>query len=410
MTQGRSKEHRVSTSMTDRAQASANVTVRGTGPSHRFVVAAVPDHSDPAEAATETYGQVADRLGSRDWSILHERVFGSLGAESQVLAARSAELSRRGISERGPVTYVQGRPPWGDGLAGVIIHAVRGGRADRSLRVIRDGTEPRGRLYRASGVSWFVLQGLSGAAQDPRPIQVATMIERADTLLKSQGAVYRHIARTWFYIADILDWYDAFNAVRTDCYHRLGLWPSDDAAPLLLPASTGVQGRTARSSAGVMDLLAVAGCDEAKLSVTQLCSPGQEDAYRYGSAFSRGAVIRTGDTTLIQVSGTAAIDEHGRSLYPNDPGRQIGTTLDKVEMLLRQAGVGLGDICAATAFVKKPEYAAIFARTAADRGLAEMPVVCVVGDICREELAFELDAEAMPGSAMPLDAKEPPCS
>jgi len=30
-----------------------------------------------------------------------------------------------------------------------------------------------------------------------------------------------------------------------------------------------------------------------------------------------------------------------------------------------------------------------------DRGLADFPAVCVVADVCWEELLFEIDAEAM---------------
>jgi hypothetical protein len=45
-------------------------------------------------------------------------------------------------------------------------------------------------------------------------------------------------------------------------------------------------------------------------------------------------------------------------------------------------------------FVKRPEYASIFREMAADRGVADFPAVCIVADVCREELLFEIDAEA----------------
>jgi hypothetical protein len=46
-------------------------------------------------------------------------------------------------------------------------------------------------------------------------------------------------------------------------------------------------------------------------------------------------------------------------------------------------------------FVKLPEYAAIFQEIAMERGLDGFPAVCVVADVCREELLFEIDAEAL---------------
>jgi enamine deaminase RidA (YjgF/YER057c/UK114 family) len=98
---------------------------------------------------------------------------------------------------------------------------------------------------------------------------------------------------------------------------------------------------------------------------------------------------------IVQVSGTAAIDEHGVSLYPGDIRAQIDCTFNKVQSLLAQEGAGLKDICAATVFVKKQEFAEIFHEMAAARGLSDFPAVCIVADVCREELLFEIDAEAV---------------
>jgi enamine deaminase RidA (YjgF/YER057c/UK114 family) len=129
--------------------------------------------------------------------------------------------------------------------------------------------------------------------------------------------------------------------------------------------------------------------------VRKLTNRKQLDAFRYGAAFSRGAVIEDDGVTLIQVSGTAAIDEHGVSLHHGDIRSQITCTFDKIESLLGQEGAGLADICAATVFVKRPQYAEEFWEIAADRDLAEFPAVCVVADVCREELLFEIGAEVI---------------
>jgi enamine deaminase RidA (YjgF/YER057c/UK114 family) len=96
---------------------------------------------------------------------------------------------------------------------------------------------------------------------------------------------------------------------------------------------------------------------------------------------------------LIQVSGTAAIDEAGVSLYPGDVRAQIECTFDKIEALIGQEGAGLEDICSATAFVKRPQDALHFWEIAGNRGLKDFPGICAVADICRDELLFELDAE-----------------
>ena len=134
---------------------------------------------------------------------------------------------------------------------------------------------------------------------------------------------------------------------------------------------------------------------KARPSIRRLTNPSQLDAFRYGSAFARASVVRNGSAALIEVSGTAAIDEHGVSLYTGDIRAQINCTFDKVAALLKQEDAELKDICSATVFVKQPEFAEIFFEIAAARGLKNFPCVCIIADVCREELLFEIDAEAV---------------
>jgi len=141
------------------------------------------------------------------------------------------------------------------------------------------------------------------------------------------------------------------------------------------------------------DLVAAVGPNDARPKIRQLRNPRQKDAFRYGSAFSRGAVVKEADVSVIEVSGTAAIDERGVSLYPDDIRAQITATFDRIEALIGPEGARLEDICAATVFVKRPEYYAVYREMAAERGLEDFPGVCIVADVCREELLFEIDAE-----------------
>ena len=126
-----------------------------------------------------------------------------------------------------------------------------------------------------------------------------------------------------------------------------------------------------------------------------LSSPGQPEALSYGSAFSRGALIEEPGVSLVQVSGTAAIDTQGQSLYPKDIRAQIDCTFEKIEMLLGQVGATLADVAAASVFVKHPEHAQVYRERAAGRGLGDIPAVVMVADICRAELLFEMDAEVV---------------
>ena len=324
-------------------------------------------------------------------AIVHERIFGSLSVESAVMAARNNMLQSQGISADNPVTYIQGHPPWGEGLAGVLIHAVAADHSGDAVWTIMDGDVCCGRGWKQHGVTYAVLQNIHADMNESRPLQARLMIERAERILREQGAAYGNVVRTWFYLSNIMSWYGEFNKVRNQKYGEFGIMPGPGDNQLLLPASTGIRGETATNAACTMDLLAVIGEDGVVPKIQNLTNPVQLDAFRYGSAFSRASVIHN---NLVEVSGTAAIDGHGVSLYQGDIHGQIECTLHNIEALLAQKDLCLKDICSATVFVKHSHDAEIFYRIAAARGLQDLPAICVVADVCRDELLFEIDAEA----------------
>jgi enamine deaminase RidA (YjgF/YER057c/UK114 family) len=365
------------------------------GEGQAFMVASALKENNASQAAHASYAKIAKVLHDRGMAIVHERIFGSQSVESDVMAARSAALQEHNIPGYGPVTYIHGNPPWGHGFAGFILHAV----AAEECWTIRDGSIPCGRGWRRNGCTYLVLQNINGNScssgdHESRPQQVRRMLDRAERILRENNTSYNSVVRTWFYLSNILDWYPAFNKVRSEKYGEFGIMPGPQDRSLLLPASTGISGETCAGSACTMDLIAVAGQDGPKPAVRQLSNAEQLDAFRYGSAFSRGALIKDSDVSILQVSGTAAIDEKGKSMFANDFRGQVSATLEKIEALMAQAGAGLKDITAATIFVKKPEYAGIFREMARERGLEEFPAVCIVADVCRDELLFEIDAEA----------------
>lgn len=365
----------------------------GAGEGHAFLVASVPGKEDTATAARALYARIADALYDKRMEIVHERIFGSLSVEAAVLRERKAALSERQVPALGPITYVEGNPLWGEGLAGMIIHAVSTDKAD-NVWTIMDGDDPCGRGWRSQGSTYLMLQNIQGGAGS-RSGEVREMLDRAEGILRQNGASYKDVARTWLYLSEISDWYTDFNKARSEKYGEFGIMPGPGDTRLLLPASTGIGADTPSGAAASMDLLAVVENGDTTSPVRKLTNKKQLDAFRYGAAFSRGAVISEHDVTLIQVSGTAAIDEHGLSLYPGDIRSQIHCTLDKIGSLLSQEGAGLADICSATVFVKRPEYVEVFREAAAARGLEDFPAVCVVADVCREELLFEIDAEVV---------------
>jgi|WetSurMetagenome_2_1015567.scaffolds.fasta_scaffold39679_3 enamine deaminase RidA (YjgF/YER057c/UK114 family) len=382
------------------SQAAATVCVTEAGRDQAYLVAAGGWGHNAVQSAAAAYEEIARELKKRHLQILHERVFGSLAAWPTVRSVRRRLLQSQGLEADGPLTYIQGQPPWGKGLSGVIIRAVKKREPADQIWTVRDRGWPVGRGWQRQGHTTLILQNLQGLSPKShgwnRPhLQARRLLAQANRLLREQGATYRDVVRTWFYLADILSWYPDFNQARSAAYRELGLLSPDGDLSRKLPASTGIEGHTPTGAAGALDILAVIHAENSQSHIRQLSSPGQPEAISYGSAFSRGALICEPEASLFQVSGTAAIDEHGQSLCANDIRAQIDCTFEKIEALVGQADASLADVAAASVFVKYPQHAQVYWERAAARGLQDIPAVVMVADICRTELLFEMDAEVV---------------
>lgn len=229
-----------------------------------------------------------------------------------------------------------------------------------------------------------------------REEQTIRMLDRANRLLLSQGATYRNVVRTWIYLSDILDWYGKFNRVRNTKYEEFNLIPiksnSIETEQIYLPASTGIEGDNPFGAAVIMDVLAMIQEPDSQIEIVQNTGCKQRSPYRYGSAFSRSIIIREPDNSQLHVSGTASIDEQGKTLFPGNPRAQIQQTFDIVNALIKRENASLRDICHATVFLKKRDDIPIYRDVVQSYGLHEMPAICMIADICRDDLLFELDA------------------
>lgn len=401
------------TSMRHLSDGAARLDIAAVGSCEAYLVVSVVEPLTAVGAVSGVWGAVAESLTGSGLIVVHERVFGSLAAAGEALAARAKALQARGVDPGGPVTYVEGRPPWGDGLAGVIIRAVAPALLEGPVGEIGEPGAVRGRTWRSGGATFVVLQDVRDAqatASSPqgRATSVRRMIREAERLLRERGFSYRDVVRTWFYLPDILAWYPAFNAARNELYEEYGLMRIPGVGARLLPGSTGIGGRMPGSSSPGLDLAAVVAPESSAVRVRRLSSPVQIEAFRYGSAFARAVLVERPGCSTIHVSGTAAVDEAGVSLHGGDFHAQVECTLERIAALLEPEGTNLTDIVAATAFVKRGGDAGVLAEVLGAHGLAELPAVCVVADVCRDELLFEMEAEialARPPSSASLPAR-----
>ena len=139
-------------------QTATKFSVTWAGQGQAFFAASVRSPADATQTAWDAYTRIAETLREHQLEIIHERIFGSLSVERDVMSAREQGFASLGISPVNPVTYVEGVSPWGEGLASVIIHAVS---ADAVWKIM-DGKEPCGRGWRRNASTYLMLQNIQG--------------------------------------------------------------------------------------------------------------------------------------------------------------------------------------------------------------------------------------------------------
>ena len=124
-------------------------------------------------------------------------------------------------------------------------------------------------------------------------------------------------------------------------------------------------------------------------------SPLQCPAPAYGSCFSRAVEIVTPGWRRIFISGTASIAPKGESVCAGDMDGQIDLTMQVVRAILVSREMDYADVTRATAYLRNPADAPIFNRWCHKLGLVNWPLVTTQAVVCRDELLFEIELDAM---------------
>jgi 2-iminobutanoate/2-iminopropanoate deaminase len=125
------------------------------------------------------------------------------------------------------------------------------------------------------------------------------------------------------------------------------------------------------------------------------------EAYDYGSAFSRGMRIDLNDISILLISGTASIDDRGRTLHVGDLRAQTRRTFDNITALLAAEGATWHDIVRTTCYLRDIErdYEAFNQERTnfyKEQQLDPLPASTGIQVIlCRPDLLIEIEAIAM---------------
>jgi len=138
-----------------------------------------------------------------------------------------------------------------------------------------------------------------------------------------------------------------------------------------------------------------------KRAVTNHSILNEAFAYAKPSSFSRGMRIDLNGVTILLISGTASIDEHGVSVHIGDFRAQLKRTFENITGLLESEGCTWKDMVRTTCYLRDIErdYEAFNeVRTAfyQEQGLDPLPASTGIQAIlCRPDLLIEIEAIAM---------------
>ncbi len=247
-----------------------------------------------------------------------------------------------------------------------------------------------GAWYEDAYAEYALLMGVgpSDSSAD-RVAQTASTFANIEGALKTVGFTFHDVVRTWFYLDELLAWYDDFNRARDAFFESRGVFDG------FVPASTGIGCANAFGTAILSGIIAMRPKAGGGASRAILESPLQCSALDYRSSFSRAAEIVTPEGRLVFISGTASIEPGGATAYVGDIERQIALTMEVVGAILATREMTFKQTTRAIAYIKCPEYRPYWQAWLAANHLPADFAQEVICDVCRDDLLFELELDAV---------------
>ncbi len=335
---------------------------------------------------------VLDAEGGGFESVVAETIFlRNLSAHIEpVRDARRRVLAAGGAADHRPATLEIEQPPLDErACLEVSVQAVVPNGSPLRIEPIAVASA-RGLQVVVGDERRFHAAGLCGPGGDAHE-QTLGMFGLAEELLHRAGMEFRDVVRTWIHLRHMDRDYPVLNRARREFFQARGIEP--------VPASTGIGGGPV---SGEHDLcLGIYAVKSGRsLARTVMTSPTLNEASEYGADFVRGMRVDEANKVALHVSGTASIDEHGRSVHLGDVDAQANRMLVNIAALLERQGARFADVVHAITFLKHPEDAVRVRAKLRAAGFEGFPHVMVAAAICRPELLCETEALAvLPKSA-----------
>lgn len=221
-----------------------------------------------------------------------------------------------------------------------------------------------------------------------REEQARSVFNNVAKVLEQEGYTFHDVVRTWLYLDQLLEWYDVLNRVRDEFFEKHGIFGG------FVPASTGIGCANSLGAAMIAGAIAMRAKD-GRATKAMLDSPLQCSALDYRSSFSRAAEIVTPEWRTVFVSGTASIAPGGETVHHDDAEQQVALTMDVVKAILETRGMSFTDSVRAIAYIKRPEDRPAWQNWLKANGLPADYAQEMIADVCRDDLLFELELDAV---------------
>lgn len=284
-----------------------------------------------------------------------------------------------------PVTQLRAGPSRPPALTGVSALAIHGAPVEplwhdgRVIGTVYDDGQAR---HCYLGDLWPADNTL------PRGQQARAAFELMETGLRQAGMTFRNVVRTWFYLDRLLEWYAEFNRVRNQFFRERRVFDG------LVPASTGIGAANVANRVLIASAYAIAPRDPA-VQIKAVPSPLQGPALQYGSSFSRAVEVNFSGRRALYLSGTASIAPDGQTAHAGDVHAQIDLTMRVVAAILESRQMNWWNVTRSLAYFRHAADAPAFRDWLAAHELSNLPVITVENDVCRDDLLFEIEADAI---------------
>ncbi len=335
-------------------------------------------------------------------SVVSETIFlGNLRASVEsVREARQRVLAAHGGASHRPATTEIGQPPLNErACLEVSVQAIMPHESPARISAVEakpvcncaECARAHGLRIQVGEEIRFHAAGLCGPGETAYE-QTLGMFAFAEGLLRQAGMEFRDVVRTWIHLREIDRDYADLNRARRVFFGARGIDP--------VPASTGIGGGPVPEGHDLC--LGVYAVKSGRPTVrTVMTSPTLNEAAQYGADFVRGMKVEESNKVALYVSGTASIDEHGRTAHPGDFDAQADRMLVNIAALLERQGADFGDVVSAITYLKHPADAARLRAKIHAAGFEGFPHALVAAPICRPDLLCETEALAVLPRAFP---------